>query len=70
MVALPSSYELLEAAPTRADPVNPLTWVDEQGQLAARAIICHMPAPTNERQALEHERAELPGPRSQLPAGA
>ena len=28
--------------------------------LAARAIICPMPAPTNERQVLERERAELP----------
>ena len=27
---------------------------------AARVIICHMPAPTNERQALERERDELP----------
>ena len=28
--------------------------------LAIRAIISHMPAPTNERQALERERHELP----------
>ena len=28
--------------------------------LAGRAIICPMPAPTNERQALERERDELP----------
>jgi len=28
--------------------------------LATRAIIRHMPAPTNERQALGRERAELP----------
>ena len=28
--------------------------------LASGAIISHMPAPTNERQALERERAELP----------
>jgi len=32
-----------------------------RGLLAARAIISHMPAPTNERQALERERVELPG---------
>jgi hypothetical protein len=32
----------------------------QQAALAARAIIWHMPAPMNERQALERERAELP----------
>jgi chromosome segregation ATPase len=32
-----------------------------QAPLAARAIIFPMPAPTNERQSLERERAELPG---------
>jgi len=31
-----------------------------QAALATRAIISHMPAPINERQALERERAELP----------
>jgi len=31
-----------------------------EAALAARAIISHMPAPTNERQALEWERHELP----------
>jgi hypothetical protein len=45
---------------------GPAWWPDDQGRplptypLAARAIIVHMPAPTNERQALERERAELP----------
>jgi len=28
--------------------------------LAAHAIICHMPVPTNQRRALERERDELP----------
>ena len=40
--------------------MNPPTWLEERGQLVARAIIFHMPAPTNERQALERERVELP----------
>jgi hypothetical protein len=46
--------------------MNPPTWLDECGRphacvaLAAHAIIFSMPAPTNERQALERERAELP----------
>ena len=46
--------------------VVPPRWPDEQGRplaqiaLAARAIIFLMPAPTNERQALERERVELP----------
>ena len=31
-----------------------------RASIAARAIICRVPAPTNERQALERERAELP----------
>jgi hypothetical protein len=44
----------------------PPRWSDEQGRplaqiaLAARAIIFLMPAPTNERQALEREQTELP----------
>ena len=44
----------------------PPIWPDEQGRplaqitLAARAIIFLMPAPTNERQALERDRDELP----------
>jgi hypothetical protein len=38
----------------RARPALP------EAALAARAIISHMPAPINERQALERERAELP----------
>jgi hypothetical protein len=33
-------------------------------RLAARAIISHMPAPTNERQALEREREQLPSQRA------
>ena len=38
---------------TRAASLTPVL-------LATRAIISHMPAPTNERQALERERHELP----------
>ena len=38
---------------TRAASLTPVL-------LATRAIIFHMPAPTNERQALERERHELP----------
>jgi hypothetical protein len=44
----------------RAGSVNPPTWLDERGPFVARAIIFQMPAPMNERQALERERAELP----------
>jgi hypothetical protein len=50
-----------------AIPGGPPWWPDEQGRplptyrLAARVIISHMPVPTNERQSLERERAELPG---------
>ncbi len=44
----------------------PPIWLDERGRplarsvLAAGVIISPMPAPTNERQALERELAELP----------
>jgi hypothetical protein len=42
---------------------------DPPEPLAARAIISPVPAPHNERQALERERAELPAHVAQLPAG-
>ena len=52
-VSKTTAYEPAHLA-RRARPAPP------EAALAARAIIRHMPAPTNERPALERERDELP----------